>query len=76
MLGGISNLLQAVPHPLAVLNVCSRNGGHANNGIHGRAYFVGHTRKEVGFGPVSLFRHGQCILQGLGLGGQFPLHLP
>ena len=62
MLGRVADLLQTVLHPFPVLYVRCGDGGHADDGVHGRADLMGHPGKEIRFRPVCLLRHGQGVL--------------
>ena len=62
MLGGIADLFEAVLHPLLVVDVSRRNGGHPEDGVHGRADLMAHPGKEIRLRLIRMFRHRQGIL--------------
>ena len=56
---------QTVFQPPAVVESRGRNGGHADDGVHGRADFVAHAREKFTFGPVGTLRVEQSVAQDL-----------
>ena len=74
--GGIVDLAEAIPNPVAFADVGRGNGGHANDGVHRRADFMAHAGEEIRFGAVGALGHPQRVPKLLGLGLQLGLHLP
>ena len=56
MTAGHIDFPEVVPDLLPVVNVRSRQGGEAHNGIHRRPHIVGHVVEESGLGLVCFFQ--------------------
>ena len=63
--GGIADFLQTVFHTFAVFYVGAGNGGHTDDGVHGRADLMAHAGEEILLRGVGVLRVDQRVLQGL-----------
>ena len=62
MLAGLGDLLQAVLHPLLIIDMGHRDGGHADDAVHGCADIVRHIVEKGGLGTVCLLCLCKCFL--------------
>ena len=68
---------QTVLHSGRIVQPAHGNGGHADNGVHGRADFVRHMREKIALRGIGLARAFQGVAQcplvgdGVGLVGQY-----
>ena len=67
MIAGGEDLLEAVLHLIPVFQVAHRDGGEADDGVHGRPDIVGHVGEEGGFGLIGPLGLHQRVLECLGL---------
>ena len=63
LLSGVVDLFQIVILLLRARPLLSRQGGKADDRVHGRADIVGHAEQELAFGPAHLLRQDLLPLQ-------------
>ena len=68
MPGGQADLVQTVRHPLRLAQMGLGDGGHADDGVEGRADVVGHVGEKIRLGAGGGVGRIQSALQG-GVGG-------
>ena len=74
VLAGQGDLPQVVPHLLRVVRIVQGQGGHAHDGVHGRADIVAHAGQKLLLCPVGLLRLPPGLLGGSPGGVHLPVH--